>query len=97
MREEQLEEILALEAIFPEDSGSTVTYDEVSSKGSLSICPQLPEALNVEIRPKGAAAAGVADGSAIRRVKHLPPIILAFTLPEEYPEAASPQVCISRK
>ena len=93
MEQEQLEEILALGAIFPEDGGSTVKYDKATSKGTLKICLELTEPLSIGIRASVAVAPADSSGSYARRVKHLPPIFLNFTLPEGYPVAASPQVC----
>lgn len=83
--ERRLDEARALEAIYGPDS---FVYQVVSSnevKGQLSLSARLPDE-GVIIR-----AGTLPD----RTLRHLPPLVVSFTLPENYPDREPPTVRLS--
>ena len=105
MREDQIEEVLAIKAIF-----GGVAFDQETFQGTVKIavschdqeiqillCESGPEAATGEdSMPAGAAAnpQPAADANrepaAAATVHHLPPLTLEFSFPRDYPEAAVP-------
>ena len=105
MREDQIEEVLAIKAIF-----GGVAFDQETFQGTVKIavschdqeiqillCESGPEAATTkDSMPAGAAAnpQPAADANpeptAAATVHHLPPLTLEFSFPRDYPEAAVP-------
>ncbi|XP_075457187.1 E3 ubiquitin-protein ligase RNF14-like isoform X1 [Ascaphus truei] len=90
-REAQEDELLALASIYPEDEFKRA---ETAQGGEIIVCLELPP--NFEIFVKGNAAASITE-SFENTVSFLPPIVLNFELPPDYPTASPPIFTLSCK
>uniref|UniRef100_A0A8C5QP22 E3 ubiquitin-protein ligase RNF14 n=1 Tax=Leptobrachium leishanense TaxID=445787 RepID=A0A8C5QP22_9ANUR len=88
----QEDELLALASIFPKDE---FKRSETSQGGELQVCLDLPP--NFEILIKGDAAANFFNEHFHNSISFLPPIVLHFELPSDYPSASPPNFTLSCK
>ncbi|KAM4748656.1 E3 ubiquitin-protein ligase RNF14 [Rhinophrynus dorsalis] len=91
-REAQEDELLALASIYPEDEFKRA---ETASGGEIHICLELPP--NFRVTVKGNSATNDMTESYEDTVSFLPPIILNFELPSDYPSTAPPVFSLSCK
>lgn len=83
-REEQEDELLALQSIF--DSEEFVR-DESKCAGEIRVCVELPAGFTVTLK----------EGESLRRydISFLPPLLLTFDLPEDYPSSSPPSFTLT--
>uniref|UniRef100_A0A8C5WIJ1 E3 ubiquitin-protein ligase RNF14 n=1 Tax=Leptobrachium leishanense TaxID=445787 RepID=A0A8C5WIJ1_9ANUR len=88
----QEDELLALASIFPKDE---FKRSETSQGGELQVCLDLPP--NFEILIKGDTAANFFNEHFHNAISFLPPIVLNFELPSDYPSTLPPNFTLSCK
>uniref|UniRef100_A0A8C5WHU7 E3 ubiquitin-protein ligase RNF14 n=2 Tax=Leptobrachium leishanense TaxID=445787 RepID=A0A8C5WHU7_9ANUR len=91
-RDAQEDELLALASIFPEDE---FKRSKTSQEGEFQVCLDLPP--NFEIHLKSNTAANILNERLHSTVSFLPPIVLNFELPSDYPSASPPNFTLSCK
>ncbi|KAK6173372.1 hypothetical protein SNE40_016838 [Patella caerulea] len=91
-QEEQDDELLALESIYDETVLSTIK-DTDDKGGQFTACPHLPEKFYIQSEPlnKGNVESG------LHKIQHLPPIVIHFQLPTNYPSIAPPHFTLTCK
>ncbi|XP_041375612.1 E3 ubiquitin-protein ligase RNF14-like [Gigantopelta aegis] len=100
-QESQEDELTALASIY-DSSVFSVSQDGDDRGGQFSACLALPQPFVVSFLPAGisedSGSEGLkADGKNICAVHYLPPIILNFVIPADYPSRQSPQFTLSCK
>ncbi|XP_063748390.1 E3 ubiquitin-protein ligase RNF14-like isoform X2 [Eleginops maclovinus] len=82
--EEQEDELLALESIF---NSEEFVRDESKSAGEIRACVELPADFHVLLK----------EGHTLRQyeISFLPPLLLTFELPEDYPSCSPPLFALS--
>ncbi|KAM4039120.1 E3 ubiquitin-protein ligase RNF14-like [Anomaloglossus baeobatrachus] len=90
--EAQDDELLALTSIYPEDEFRRV---EAAPEGEIEICLELPSDFLIYIK-SNCATNSFAENFE-NTVSFLPPIVLNFELPPDYPSAAPPDFTLSCK
>ncbi|XP_070688663.1 E3 ubiquitin-protein ligase RNF14-like [Pempheris klunzingeri] len=82
--EEQEDELLALQSIF---SSEEFVRDESKSSGKIRVSADLPADFNVVLR----------EGDTLRQydISFLPPLLLTFELPEDYPSSSPPSFTLT--
>ncbi|XP_073331936.1 E3 ubiquitin-protein ligase RNF14-like isoform X2 [Pagrus major] len=82
--EEQEDELLALHSIFGSDE---FVRDESKSAGELRVCVELPAAFMVALT----------EGETLSQyeISFLPPLLLTFELPEDYPSSSPPSFTLT--
>ncbi|CAN9500694.1 unnamed protein product [Ophioblennius macclurei] len=82
--EEQEDELLALESIFdPEE----FVRDETKSAGEIRVCAVLPPDFNVVLKE--------GDSQSRYGISFLPPLLLTFELPKDYPSSSPPSFTLT--
>uniref|UniRef100_A0A3P9CSM9 E3 ubiquitin-protein ligase RNF14 n=1 Tax=Maylandia zebra TaxID=106582 RepID=A0A3P9CSM9_9CICH len=87
--EEQEDELLALQSIFDADE---FVRDESKSAGEIRVCVELPVGFSVALREGKSEAPGF-----LRQydISFLPPLLLNFGLPEDYPSSSPPSFSLT--
>ncbi|XP_030583220.1 E3 ubiquitin-protein ligase RNF14-like [Archocentrus centrarchus] len=82
--EEQEDELLALQSIFDADE---FVRDESESAGEIRVSVELPADFSVVLR----------EGESLRQydISFLPPLLLTFELPEDYPSSSPPSFTLT--
>lgn len=82
--EEQEDELVALQSIF---YGDEFVRDESKSSGKIQVCAELPADFTVVLK----------EGKSQRKFKisFLPPLLLSFELPEDYPSSSPPSFTLT--
>ncbi|XP_019202483.1 E3 ubiquitin-protein ligase RNF14 [Oreochromis niloticus] len=82
--EEQEDELLALQSIFDADE---FVRDESKSAGEIRVCVELPAGFSVALR----------EGESLRQydISFLPPLLLNFGLPGDYPSSSPPSFSLT--
>uniref|UniRef100_A0A3P9CU53 RBR-type E3 ubiquitin transferase n=1 Tax=Maylandia zebra TaxID=106582 RepID=A0A3P9CU53_9CICH len=80
--EEQEDELLALQSIFDADE---FVRDESKSAGEIRVCVELPVGFSVALR----------EGKSEYDISFLPPLLLNFGLPEDYPSSSPPSFSLT--
>ncbi|XP_030068264.1 E3 ubiquitin-protein ligase RNF14 [Microcaecilia unicolor] len=91
-KEAQEDELLALASIYPEDEFKRA---ETTQGGEIRVCLELPSDFRIFVT--GGAAANLKNNGFEDSVCFLPPIILNFELPPDYPSASPPMFTLSCK
>ncbi|CAH2277048.1 E3 ubiquitin- ligase RNF14 [Pelobates cultripes] len=91
-QEAQADELLALANIFPKDEFRRA---ETSKGGEIQVCLELPS--NFEISVKSNAAQNIFIEDFKDTLSYLPPIVLNFELPSDYPSTSPPNFTLSCK
>lgn len=83
-RQEQEDELLALHSIFGSDE---FLRDESKFGGELRVCVELPAAFTVALK----------EGETLSQyeISFLPPLLLTFELPEDYPSSSPPSFTLT--
>ncbi|XP_038063269.1 E3 ubiquitin-protein ligase RNF14-like [Patiria miniata] len=100
--EAQADEVTALASIYEE---RIFVADDDNNGGQFSVYLELPEEFFLKLegpliqqaKKTGLKLAEGDDGSALLRVSHLPPIVLNFQYPEDYPSKSAPSFTLSCK
>ncbi|XP_006003269.1 E3 ubiquitin-protein ligase RNF14 [Latimeria chalumnae] len=90
--EAQEDELLALASIYDEDE---FKREESAHGGEIQICLELPPNFKIVVSAK--EEQNLADGRLEYPVAFLPPLILNFELPPDYPSASAPIYTLSCK
>ncbi|XP_066447322.1 E3 ubiquitin-protein ligase RNF14-like [Eleutherodactylus coqui] len=91
-QEAQEDELLALASIYSEDEFKRA---DAASGGEILLCLDLASHFKVSVKSNGAAASFTEDFE--KTVAFLPPIVLNFELPSDYPSTAPPNFTLSCK
>ncbi|XP_069620137.1 E3 ubiquitin-protein ligase RNF14-like [Ranitomeya imitator] len=91
-REAQEDELLALASIYPEDEFRRI---DAAPEGHIQICLEIPSEFLVYIKSNSATNSLVDNFE--NAVSFLPPIVLNFELPPDYPSTAPPNFTLSCK
>ncbi|CAH2277051.1 E3 ubiquitin- ligase RNF14 isoform X1 [Pelobates cultripes] len=91
-QEAQEDELLALASIFPKDEFRRA---ETSNGGKIQVCLELPS--NFEISIKSNAAENIFIEDFKDTLSYLPPIVLSFEFPSDYPSTSPPNFTLSCK
>ncbi|XP_053573143.1 E3 ubiquitin-protein ligase RNF14 [Bombina bombina] len=89
--ESQKDELLALASIFPEDE---FKREETAQGGEMRVCLELPSNFKIFLNDE---AADILTKSFEDTVCYLPPIVLNFELPPDYPSTSPPIFTLSCK
>ncbi|XP_063303473.1 E3 ubiquitin-protein ligase RNF14-like isoform X2 [Pelobates fuscus] len=91
-REAQEDELLALANIFPKDEFRRA---ETSKGGEIQVCLELPS--NFEISIKSNTAENIFIENFEDTLSYLPPVVLNFEFPSDYPSTSPPNFTLSCK
>ncbi|XP_045203208.2 E3 ubiquitin-protein ligase RNF14-like [Mercenaria mercenaria] len=94
-QEEQDDELLALTSIY--DNVLKVTKEGELNGGELSASPVLPDDFCVKILKNQKGSSGETSETELHIIRYLPPILLNFVLPKDYPSCNAPQFTLSCK